>query len=179
MSEPIYTADDIHIADPVELRVTDANGRTVRRYKSLVQDLNDEGIAVSMPTYQGRPVPLKSNHMVEVSIFRGFTTHLFVSRVLRRVGGKRPALLLSKPPGRSIRRIPRRDYFRVDTEIEVQISGWDLQNNKSVQQALLNDLSVGGCRLVVHSTLPIEGSVELDFELPLPASEDGMDLPAR
>ena len=111
-----------------------------------------------MPTHKRRLVPLKANHMVEISIFRGFTTHIFVSRVLQRLGGKRPSLLLSIPPDHSIRRIP------------IEITSWDTQNNHSIQQATIIDLSIGGCRLVLNNTLVMESSVELDLELLLPAS---------
>ena len=176
MSETIYTISDINIADPIELRIMDTSGRTVRRYKSLIQNIDSNGIAISMPTHKRRLVPLKANHMVEISIFRGFTTHIFVSRVLQRLGGKRPSLLLSIPPDHSIRRIPRRDYFRVATEIPIEITSWDTQSNKSVQQATIIDLSIGGCRIVLNNTLVMESSVELDLELPLPASQDGIDL---
>ena len=95
MADSIRSAEDIRIADQIELRLADARSGEAKRYKSIVQDLTAEGIAVTMPEENRVPVPIPVGTAVVVAVWRGHADHLFDSRVLKRTGGRLPQLLLT------------------------------------------------------------------------------------
>ena len=121
MAEIIRSVEDIDPADKLELRVLDPDTGELERYQTMVQEVSDEGIAVSMPV-QGRvTVPLQESTSLVVSIWKGHADHRFKSLVLRRVKGHIPQLILSKPAAEEITRSPRRQFFRVETDIYARI----------------------------------------------------------
>ena len=175
MVDSIRTAEDIEVADQVELRVADPETGEIQRYKSSVQDFADEGIAVTMPQMDRLPVPLPEGTSVIVAVWKGYADYLFKSRVLKRVGGHLPQLVLSRPAPEDIKRTPRRQVFRADTKIPVKIEAFDEEDQPFSLSALMMDLSGGGCRLQTSRHLPVDASVRLDFALPFPPDKDSLD----
>ena len=174
MADAIKCAEDIDAADKVELRVPDLETGDVHRYQSMVQDVTDEGISVSMPTEGHVTVPLPEGTAVVVSIWKGHADHRFKSRVLSREGGRIPRLLLSKPRPERITRAPRRQHYRVEAKIAARARVVDSEDKK-FRQGTLRDLSVKGCRLQAQERIPAESRVSLDFDLPFPPDEEGHD----
>jgi len=174
MTESRGRAEIIEIADQLELRVIDLDTGETRRYKSSVLDITDEGIAVAMPTDRRVPVPLPGGTAVVVSIWKDFAAHRFRSRVLKKVGGHIPQLILSMPNPEDITRKPRREFFRVETKIPARVYAAE-EGERVDLPAIMIDLSGGGCRLQANRHLRAETPVHLDFDLPFPPDEDGLD----
>ena len=121
MNEVIRTVADIAPADRVVLSVLDVETGNVKRCPSLVQDIDEMGIAVSMPAADQIPVLISEGASVGVSIWKGYADHRFKSRVLKRVEGRVPQLILSRPKSEEIVHTPRRQSFRVDTRVSTLI----------------------------------------------------------
>ena len=165
MAEIIQTAEDIDAADKLELQVPDRESGEMKHYHSMVQDVTDEGLIVSMPRDGLVNIPLPEGTVVEVSIWKGNAHHRFRSRVLQRRAGHIPVLILSIPAPEDITRTARRQYFRVETRIPGRISMLDADPGEPLEGMIL-DLSAGGCRLQTTEPIGSETPVLLDFDLP-------------
>ena len=174
MTEPIRLADVLQVADQIELRVIDLDTGETRRYKSTVEDVTPEGILVTMPVDRRAPVPIPEGSVIVVSMWKGFADHLFKSRILKKVGGHVPQLLLSKPRPEGITRTPRREFFRVDTKIPTKVRAAEGDEKISLA-AIMLDLSASGCRLQTARRVAVDSAVTLDFDLPFPPDEEGID----
>ena len=174
MTESRRPAEIIEIADQLELRVIDIDTGVIRRYKSSMLDLTDKEIAIGIPTDQRIPVSIPDGTAVVVAIWKDFADLLFKARVLRKVGGRVPQLILSRPAPEEITRTTRRGHFRVDTKIPTRVRL--IENGEQVTlPAIMLDLSGGGCRLQTRRHLQAETPVQLDFDLPFPPDNEGLD----
>ena len=175
MTEPIRLADVLQVADQIELRVIDLDTGETRRYRSAVENVTPEGILVTMPIDRRAPVPIPEGSAIVVSIWKGFADHLFKSRILKKLGGHVPQLLLSTPGPEDITRTPRREYFRVDTRIPTKVRAAPEGDEKVSLAAVMLDLSASGCRLRANRRVAVDSPVTLDFDLPFPPDEEGID----
>ena len=174
MNESKKTPEAIEIADQLELRVIDLDTGETRRYRSSVLDIAADSFAVAIPTDRRVPVALPDGTTVVVSIWKDFADHLFKARVLGKEKGRVPQMILSKPPPETIKRTPRREYFRVDTKVTTRVLL--VEDGESVTlPAIMLDLSGGGCRLQTTRHLRADTPLKLDFDLPFPADKDGLD----
>ena len=175
MTEPIRLADVIQVADQIELRIIDLDTGETRRYRSTVEDITAAGILVAMPIDRRAPAPVREGTIVVVAIWKGYADHLFKTRVLKKIGGHIPQLLLARPRSEDISRTPRREFFRADTRIPTKIRTVDENDEKISLPAVMTDLSAGGCRLHTSRHLKADTPVTLDFDLPFPADKDEID----
>jgi DNA-binding response OmpR family regulator/c-di-GMP-binding flagellar brake protein YcgR len=169
-------ANQISIADKVDLKLPDENGRMTIRLKALVERVDPTEIQVAL--VRNQPLPLGTfsgpDIIVKVIVFKGDYTCVFDSKVLRRLGGKRPGFLLERPNTQNIRQAPRRDFFRVETRLPVLVRPEDSEQGGDIVGTISN-LSAGGCRLELPQSLPSETAVFLDFELPASPNAKGFD----
>jgi CheY-like chemotaxis protein len=162
------------VADKVELRLLDLDTGETRRYRTTIMDIEPDHFTVGMPVDKGVPVALRDGTVLVVSLWKDFADHLFQSRVLGRLGGRVPQLTLALPDPASVRRTPRRDYFRVDTKIQTRVRLTEDGELARVPAVML-DLSGGGCRLQVARQFRLDTPLTLDLELPFPNDSSGMD----
>ena len=174
MSDIIRTAEDIEAADKLELRASDPESGEPRRFDSVVQDVTEEGIVVSMPVEGRVSVPLPEGAPVFVSIWKEYADHRFKSRVLGRQPGRIPCLILAKPLPDAITRQPRRAHYRVTTRIPAAACVTDPETEGRFE-AIVADLSARGCRLQTSNPVPRDACVSLDFDLPFPPDQEGHD----
>ena len=174
MEKPPPKAASIEIADPLEIRVIDFNTGETRRYKSAVLDLDKERIGAAMPMDKRVPLAIAAGTEVVVALWKDYADHLFRSRVVGKVGGRVPQLLLTRPAQDDIKRTPRREYFRVDTKIATRAVITE-QRETSLVAGVVVDLSAGGCRIQSYSKIDVQTELRLDFDLPFPPDGKGND----
>jgi c-di-GMP-binding flagellar brake protein YcgR len=96
MAKIIKTANDIDPTDKIELTVDSPDGKSVTTGQSMVLDVTDEGIIISIPTANKVTMPLPKGTPVEASIWKNYAEHRFRTRVLDRRILKIPQLVLER-----------------------------------------------------------------------------------
>ncbi|HEY8416784.1 MAG TPA: PilZ domain-containing protein [Limnochordales bacterium] len=151
----------------VRLRLRRTDQPEAGSYTTRVEDMDDQRIAVSMPTVQGMPVALPRGVPVELELVRaqppGEGSYRATSVVLGRSMGRVPLLYLRSP--QQWERHQLRQFFRVPAVLTVQIRAageadapWMLGRTR--------DISGGGFRAVVGRPLPADQAVEVVLVLP-------------
>lgn len=134
-------------------------------YKSNVQDITDEHIAISLPVAVGSYASLIRGDNIEVIYSDDKNVYSFYSTVIGRKKDKIPMILIAIPDEDKIRKIQRRKNFRVELIEEIKYKVIGKENiNKALIKQLLNhtdefsngtmlDLSGGGTRITIKEKL--------------------------
>jgi len=178
MAKIIRSANDIDPTDKIELTVASSDGKSSTTSQSMVLDVTDEGIIISIPTANKIPVPLRQGTIIEASIWKNYAEHRFKTKVLARRKLKIPQLVLEKPTAEAIDRTPLRKNYRVETRTSVKVRLHRVMQEQSMAGSTL-DLSAGGCALQMPLAFKVGTELELEFSLPYPPDEEGLPRTIR
>lgn len=130
-------------------------------FKSNIQDVTEEYIAISIPINSGQYLPLSKGAILEVMYYEEENLYKFNSAVIGRKFENVPILLLSIP--KEIKKIQRRKYVRVPIISTVKYK--NLKHNPKVNpstlgnsdylKAILVDLSGGGMKLRISEEIKL------------------------
>lgn len=130
-------------------------------FKSNIQDVTEEYIAISIPINSGQYLPLSKGAILEVLYYEEENLYKFKSSVIGRKFENIPILLISIPV--EIKKIQRRKYVRVPIISTVKYK--NLKNNPKVNpstlgnsdylKAIVVDLSGGGMKVKISEEIKL------------------------
>lgn len=130
-------------------------------FKSNIQDITEEYIAISIPINSGEYLPLSKGTIIDVIYYEEDNLYKFQSAVIGRKFENIPILLISNPV--EIKKIQRRKYVRVPTigsvkyinlKNEPRTSPSAIQDSEYMQ-AILLDLSGGGMKVKISEEIKL------------------------
>ncbi|KYH35618.1 flagellar protein YcgR [Clostridium tepidiprofundi DSM 19306] len=134
-------------------------------YKSSIQDITDEYIGISIPTYEGALVPFSRGDKLDVIYYGDKNIYKFYSVVAGRKINRIPIILLSIP--NEYRKVQRRRYVRVPyvkyinfSKVSEKISNMSilkgyLENEQNVKKGIVVDISGGGIRIKISEEISL------------------------
>lgn len=158
----------------VELEVLD--GEYAGTYLSRVEEIGEKDLRVAIPVEKGAIVPLRLKTPITVTFLGKDAVYSGDTFIIGRFIEPIPILVLLKPE--EFRRIQRRSYVRVDTNLPVQIKVVEEQENEEneVNENLIlgysRNVSGGGLMVAVEVSDVREAKISLDtlletsFEIP-------------
>lgn len=151
-------------------------------FKSNIQDITEEYIAISLPVANGSYASLTRNDNIEVIFYYEQNVYAFFAKVIgRKKENNIRMIMLSIPDENDIRKIQRRKNFRIELFQEVK---YKVIQESSLNQlfidnaikhldeffkAIMMDLSGGGARILIEEKIS-EGQCALIY-LPLKDKE--------
>ena len=150
-------------------------------YKSNIQDITDEYIAISIPVKDGSYLPLRSGEMVEGIYYQGKSVYKFFTPVLGRKIDRIMMVILKKPE--KFIKIQRRNYVRVYflSNISFTVIGnkdkmIDIDTDKiTFYSGYSLDLSAGGMRLSTAKDLFLGDRIRMNISV----KEENLNLKGK
>lgn len=125
-------------------------------YKSVIQDITDQYLAISIPTKEGSYIPLRAGERIEVIYYFKKELYKFVTVVLGRRVDRIPLILLSIPG--EFEKVQRRKHVRIQVVIPIKYLKMDkkVEAEYKIYQDHINsehnlDLSKTGTMLNISS----------------------------
>ncbi len=136
---------ELEINQKLEIEVL--SGTYQGNYLSKVADFLEAGIIITGLYREGAPLPIRLNQPVNVYYTTDRAAYKFKSKILKRTNKPIPLLLIKSSD--SVKRIQRRDYFRLDVTGKVDVYKMidDKNYPKKVSDARLIDISGGGIQM--------------------------------
>lgn len=142
-------------------------------YKSNIQDITKDYIAISVPVKDGIYNALSENQIVEIIYIDKGAAFKFTTKVLGRKIENIPMILVSMPEEKDIIRIQRRNFVRIPLlkSIKYRIINENIKNknfidNKDLKEAKLMDLSGSGMKIKIEEDInlndKIVGTIKLE-----------------
>ncbi|MGF7185991.1 c-di-GMP-binding flagellar brake protein YcgR [Desulfitispora alkaliphila] len=133
-----------------EIEVVTPNGTRV--YKSRVEEIGSKKITLAMPIHEGVLVSLRVGQQVNICYWDEHCYYKFDAVVKNREAEPIPIFTVELPAEKSINRIQRRNYVRVDAKVPIEYGiipkgGEDL-NKIAYYKGETIDLSGGGLRFL-------------------------------
>lgn len=140
-------------------------------YKSNIQDITDEYIAISIPVKEGSYLPLRSGETVEGVYYQDKSVYKFFTPVLGRKIDRIMMIILKRPE--KFIKIQRRNYVRVYflSNISFTVIGnkdkmIDIDNDESIVYSGYSlDLSAGGIRLSTAKDLFLGDKIRMNISV--------------
>lgn len=163
------------------IEVMRENDNTV--YKSLIQEVRDDGFLIQEPVYKRFILSLKNGEKVGLGIFTESDRYTFEASVLGVKDENNLKLyILSQPE--NVKKHERRNFVRVEVAINILYevlktppnSMKDAVKYKPSQTAVAIDLSGGGMMLKVDKSLPEKAFLVMEFELVIKGNIQKMKL---
>jgi c-di-GMP-binding flagellar brake protein YcgR len=145
----------------------------VSSYFSRVNDLQESQIIIAWPTNRGIRMALHPNQNIELSFVREGNAYIFTALILEATPDPLPQVTVRQ--NSPIRKVQRRQHFRVKCMMPVQIAGniqtksdksADLQSSPLFIKTVTYDLSAGGLSIRHHTQIPEETVIEAKLGLP-------------
>lgn len=128
-------------------------------YKSIIQDVTDEYVAINIPVKDGRFLPLTRNEKIRALYFYDKNIYCFETEVVGKKMENIFMILLKLPT--SMRKIQRRNFVRVSTLLKIWYNKNQLTDTVNsilnIEQeafpATVIDISGGGMRIRVEQNV--------------------------
>ena len=155
-------ADIITINSKIDVQV---NGEGVF-YKSSVQEVNSEYIAIHIPSHLGSLAYLRPGDNIKGRIYSKDAQYLFNSTVLGKKQDRITLFLLAVPS--RLKRVQMRDYVRVQTMVPLKYrvieEGFTGEEDiKEFSESLSIDISGGGIYFPAQSKVAVNSLMEVEF----------------
>lgn len=147
-------------------------------YASVVQDITEREVHISLPRLRGNLLVLNPGDEVEVRFFDEHASFLFPARCVGRRLESIPLYRLV--PAGEARRIQQRQYVRLKCLLEVSYAQPPEGSRRPrFRRAYSLDISGGGMLLATEEELPVGQVLLLEFSLPLREGAKKMELKGR
>lgn len=120
-------------------------------YKSNIEDVTDNIIAISIPIKDGQYVPLRRGEQVEVIYYHEKDIYKFYTVVEDRKMDGIPVILLSYP--KEVFKVQRRKFVRVPIVCTIEYSKIEASLKYNSLKAIMVDLSGGGMRIKLSDSV--------------------------
>lgn len=155
-------ADIITINSKIDIQI---NGEGVF-YKSSVQEVNSEYIAIHIPSHLGSLAYLRPGDSIKGRIYSKDAQYLFNSTVLGKKQDRITLFLLAVPS--KLKRVQMRDYVRVQTlvPLKCRLIGEGVseeQDKGQFMESVSIDISGGGIYFPVQGQVAVNSLMEVEF----------------
>lgn len=135
------------IAVNKKLEVEIQTGSYQGEYLCKVADIIEQGIVITGLYREGAPLPVRLEQPIRVYYTTDRAAYTFKSMILRRSNKPIPLLLIAKPE--SVKRIQRRDYFRLEVSgtVDLYQKADKAAEAEKIAEAELLDISGGGIQI--------------------------------
>lgn len=121
-------------------------------------------LVIAMPILQGRLVPIRVNKIINIVFYRPNGVYEFKAQVAGRSKGKVPSIQIQALS--PIKKTQRRNYFRLNTILPVQVSINCVPGEEcAVFNCLTLDISAGGMRLASNKDIDEGCTIGCDLVL--------------
>lgn len=137
-------------------------------FRSKIIDIREKHIFISFPK-ELRIDDINKEQKCSVSYVENELPHHFETIIAGAVKGEVPALGLVRPEKEDINRIQRREFVRIQTDVDIAI----YFHNSNIEPivTVTQDISGGGLRVVLPHELPVESGQVVDLYFVLKSSE--------
>jgi c-di-GMP-binding flagellar brake protein YcgR len=148
---------------------------------SRVNNILENEIVIAWPTIRGIRMPLRVNQDIELSFMRNATPYAFTGSIVTADLGPLPQITVRS--NLEVKKVERREHFRVKCLMPVQITGSIPDGSESglmkpiYIQSVTFDLSAGGLS-IRHATRIPENTL-IEVKLKLSDSGPEITIPAR
>ncbi|MFW6030231.1 MAG: flagellar brake protein [Halanaerobiales bacterium] len=159
--------EQLKINDKIDIQVD--SGPYQGKYLSKVAEIDSNIIKVTSPFVKGEVVPIRIGQVLKLYFTGDTAAFNFPAKVLDRQLD--PIALLILEQIEEVKRIQRREYFRLEAKKEVNYRIIEDPLNIDEDDANLKksetlDISGGGIKLLVDDDFPREGFIELLIDIP-------------
>lgn len=148
------------------LQLEPIHNETFERYRCRVVELGEEGIYIDYPihTKTEKAIFLIDGTQLKASFtFNEQTVLMFETEVMGRKLSKIPMIHLHYPGDESLIKIQRRQFVRVEANTDIS-----LKINEQFYPTITEDISAGGCAVVVRKGMELESGTKLSTIIVLP-----------
>jgi len=142
-------------------------------FKSMIQELDDNKLAITLPVRGGQYLLLHKGDKVRVEFVLEDAVYSFIGEILERKKVNNVSLLVLPRPSVLSRR-QRRQYVRLPVVMPLQIRTEKEDGSEMVIRGKVVDLSGGGLQFVSNEALPV--NTEVTLTLPLDDGQKGKPL---
>lgn len=141
-------------------------------YKSIIQNENDETIAISLPVKDGVYITPEIGENLQLLYYSDIHVYKLDAEVIgRTIENSVPLIILGE--FKNIMRIQRRQFVRVSASLNmrfIRLSSDEIDkeidySKKAIYKGILLDISGGGCRLGTTERLNLKELIEADLIL--------------
>lgn len=154
-------ADIITINSKIDVQI---NGEGVF-YKSSVQEVTSDYIAIHIPSHRGRAVYLVPGDSIKGRVYTREAQYVFNSTVLGKKMDRVLLFLLAVPS--KLKRVQMRDYVRVKTVVPIKYrpleEGISQEGESPFKESISIDISGGGIYFLAQGELTLESLLEVEF----------------
>lgn len=156
--------DSLSINQLVEISVDEINFE-YKGLSSRVEEINNEHILLSAPTYRGEILPLRTGMRIKVSYVLNDCAYSFNTSIVARKKGPLPIIIINKP--HKIIRVQRRHWVRVASTLDIEYSSISAtpESNLTYTGKTI-DISGGGVRFITKGALEPGEIINLKIYLP-------------
>ncbi len=134
-------------------------------YLSKVAEVNKDDFKVTAPFSKGEIVPLRMGQPVQLFCTGNSAAYTFLAKVIGRQN--KPVALLTLEKTSEIKRIQRREFFRLKAKRKVDYRVIDDdKGDEGFKDTMTVDISAGGLKLIVGDSMPTAGMLELTIDIP-------------
>lgn len=136
-----------------KLEVEIKSGIYKGEYLCKVADIIEQGIIITGLYREGASLPVRLEQPIKVYYTTDRAAYVFNSKILKRSNKPFPVLMIEKPE--SVKRIQRRDYFRLEVSgtVDLYQKETDSADADKLAEAELLDISGGGIKIELRKNL--------------------------
>jgi len=131
-------------------------------YLSKIADFVDAGIVITGLYQHGAPLAVKKNDIIYVYFTTDRAAYEFKSVILQRIKEPLPFILIKRPE--ELKRIQRRDYFRLELDGIVELHQEKKDGSIEKKEVKLMDISGGGIQIKTKLKLKEGDQIKISFK---------------
>jgi c-di-GMP-binding flagellar brake protein YcgR len=157
----------LNIGDTIILQSTDE--QDTKKLRSKVVDIIDEKVYIDFPvndkTKKTEVVAIGSEYSA-VFVGKDQSVYLFNTEILSKVRQQIPMIQISFPGNKNLKRLQRREFVRVDTNLDISIVFGKKRN--IAFNTVSTDISAGGCAIILPKNEKLLPTMIIDMYIVLP-----------
>lgn len=146
------------------------------RYDSRVAEINEDEILILLPFEEGKPLNFEPGQEITVFIPGSSAAYQFPSQIIDIQKEPKPMLTLSRPDNEQVKKVQRRNYFRLEVERRVwyrPVNHLDEPLTEDFVKTRSLEISGGGMRLIMHDIETSDvNQMRLETKLDIPPLEE-------
>ncbi len=166
----------LKVDQPIKIELTGRNiDEENDRYDSRIVDMDEEKILALAPFHRGKPLEFEEGENVSIFFTEGSAAYRFSTQVLESISQPVPGLALSRPDPEKVKKLQRRDYFRLEVERRAYyrpINKFDEPLQGGYEKTHTLEISGGGAKIIMFDVNEDDIGQRFEVKLDVPPLED-------
>ncbi|WP_249871884.1 flagellar brake protein [Oceanobacillus saliphilus] len=157
------------IGTVLNLEVKDIETGETHEYHCKIIEKNDKFLIIDYPIHVKTKKTAffsKGTYITATFMGKDQAVYKFSSQIAARIKLNIPALAITIPDNKNMKRIQRREYVRIETSLDIAVHSVDNQFHPFATVTF--DISGGGLAVIVPTSTQLEIGQKTDIWLPLP-----------